>query len=115
MSESKPRKKWYRGWWWKLPVILIVLVVGAVLLSEGGSVDTCESLGKSVIQLSKKQQGPLSREILKLYDITTLEASGQRVLNCTATAKLNRGEDQTVSFYLEEDSDGDLFQGYRLE
>ena len=118
VSEATPEKKkrWFRGWWWKLPTILlagieIILVFG----SQEGSMKTCSDLSPDIISLSKKQNSPFARKILKLYDIKEQKVSGKRILNCTAMAKLNRGDrDRTIDFYIEQDADGDRFYGFKM-
>ena len=106
------------GKWWKLPLAGLVLVIGAVVLFDtgAGSAKTCEELVPHIIDLSKKNTNPLAAKLLKLYDIQTRDPSGDRVLRCVAKAKMNRGDiDRMVSFYIQEDSDGDRFYGFKIQ
>ena len=92
-----------------VPVFLVFLGLGGCQ----GSIATCEDLAPHIINLSEEQKWPFSAKILKLYDIKARAATntGQK-LNCTANAKMNRGDNATIQFHLEEDSDGDQFIGY---
>ena len=95
-------------------LVIVVVVVFGVLGSGGGqAIETCEDLAPRIIELSKEKRGPFNAQILKLYDIKKNDTQNtKRVLDCIATAKTDRSDDAVISFYLEEDSDGDRFIGY---
>ena len=96
----------------------VVLVGGALVLFDtgAGSSQTCEELAPHIIDLSKKNTNPLAAKLLKLYDIQTSDPSGDRILSCIAKARMNRGGiDRMVSFYIQEDSDGDRFYGFKMQ
>lgn len=72
---------------------------------------SCDELAPQIIELTEEQEGPFSAKILKLYDIEEVEPLGY-VLRCQATAKWNRiHDDGVITFYIEEDKDGDQFIG----
>ena len=113
MSEQ-PKKK--RGLWWKLPAIGVIVIVAVSMLSDNGTIETCDDLAPRIIDLSKEQKNPFSPSILKIYDITEQEKTGNQILNCHGNAKLSRGDlDPNVNFYLQQDDDGDRFFGYNIE
>ena len=97
----------------------ILIIVGVVIflgINSQGPVKTCEDLSPSIIELSKENKGPFSAKILKLYNIKENDANPSgKILDCTATAKTNRSEDVVINFFLEEDSDGDRFIGYKMQ
>lgn len=115
-DEVKPKKKWHKGWWYKLPI----LVVGVILVlygvvgvgGGGGSLTTCEGLGPQIVKLSKEKATPFNPAILKLYEITAVPNIGDRFLNCTARAKMARGAERQIAFYATRDADGDEFIRY---
>ena len=82
--------------------------------SDNGTIETCEDLARRIIDLSEKNKNPFSAVILKFYDISNQEKSAEQILNCVGKAKLNRGDDRTVNFYLQQDADGDQFIGYEI-
>ena len=98
-----------------IALVIVVVVVFGVLGSGGGqAIETCDDLAPRIIELSKEKKGPFNAEILKLYDIKkNATQNTNRVLDCIATAKTDRSDDAAVSFYLEEDADGDRFIGYQ--
>ena len=114
-DDAQPKKKWYRGWWYKLPLLIAgVAVLFGVLDDDGGysTASTCEGLAPQIIELSEDKATPFNPAILKLYQITTVSNTGDRFLNCTAQAKLDRGNDRPITFYATRDADGDEFIGY---
>ncbi len=115
-DEAQPKKIWYRGWWYKLPILIVAVVVGLSALVDlgggGGSITTCEGLGPQIVKLSKEKATPFNPAILKLYEIATVPNTGDRFLNCTAKAKMDRGADRQIAFYASRDADGDEFIGY---
>ena len=95
-------------------VLLVTLGLGGC---QGSSVHptiaTCEDLAPHIVNMTEEHRWPYSPKILKLYDIRAIAATnaGQR-LSCTANARMSYGDNATVHFHLEEDSDGDQFIGY---
>ena len=75
--------------------------------------ETCEDLAPEIIELSEDNVGPFSAAIIKLYEIEEVKGSSDKILDCEATARWSRGDDSEIEFYMEEDSDGDRFIGYR--
>ena len=101
-----------------LSAILIIVAVVIFLDSQGPvkAVNTCEDLSSSIIELSKENKGPFSAKILKLYNIKENDANPSgKILDCTATAKTDRSGDVVINFFLEEDTDGDRFIGYKMQ
>ena len=113
-----------------LAIVVVVVVVFGLLSSCGGkAIRTCDDLAPHIIEMSKKERGPLHAKILKLYEIkgpfnaeilklAEIKKSdtryAKRVLNCIATAWTDRSDEAPISFYLEEDVDGDRFIGYQM-
>lgn len=118
MAIEQPKKRWYRSWWFRVPIFLVGLVLlGNVLLKEfgGGPIETCDALVAHIIELREDDNNPLKPKLLKLYGVQASQApDGARMLDCEATAKLSSGDDSKVSFYMTKDSDGDTFIGYQL-
>ena len=106
----------------KILVLGVVGVVGGIIVigifesDGGGSIETCEDLAPSIIEMTEEKRGPFNRRILKMYDINqNATPSKNRLLECTATAKMDRGGDVDITFYMEEDADGDRFIGYQQQ
>lgn len=98
-----------------LGIGLVILLISILSTHKPSKVaTTCEDLQSEIIELSKENRNPFSAKILKLYDIKEVP-SEEYVLHCRATAKWNRGDSSSVSFYIEEDKDGDRFIGYKAQ
>ena len=94
----------------------VVIVIGILESDTGSPIETCEDLAPSIIEMSEEKRGVFSRRILKMYDINRNATPGKnRLLECTATAKADRGGDIDITFYMEEDADGDRFIGYQQQ
>ena len=113
MSAEQPKKKWYKSWWIRIPAIIIAAIIVVMQFVPSGPIDTCEALSPKIIDLSEDQTSPFKRTILKLYDITTENNGEMQVLNCSAMAKFNRGDNSKISFYVQKDADGDRFYGFK--
>ena len=99
-----------------IAVVIVVVVVLGVLGGGSQPIETCEDLAPRIIELSKEKRGPFNPQILKLYDIKKNDTQNtNRPIDCIATAKTDRSDDVVVSFYLEEDADGDRFIGYNTK
>ena len=94
--------------------LVILLISSLQNYNPSKARETCEDLQSDIIELSKENRNPFSAKILKLYDIKEVP-SEKYVLHCEATAKWNRGDNSSVSFYVEEDEDGDRFIGYKAQ
>ncbi len=80
---------------------------------------TCEALSKEIIELSKMREDSV---IHKMYNIRRgddyaqvlreAEANTTIILGCVAEARWNRGLNDSVLFWIEEDADGDHFSGW---
>ena len=68
-----------------------------------------EKFTKEILKLSGDNQNPLAIRILKLYSGAKETERTERVLRCKGEARLDRGEDSYVTYYLEIDRDGDQF------
>ena len=105
------------GKWWKIPIILIAglyligQIVSSITNEMEAAADTCEGLAPSIIELTEEDKNPLTPVILKIYDIETTQ-DPKRELSCTGVAKLSRGKDTKIKFYVWKDKDGDYFHGY---
>ena len=102
----------------RLGLILLVCVVAAIfaLTCSSSTPDTiadrtCEDLQPKIVKLSEDNKNPMARTILKLYEVTEVERTEDK-LTCYAVARWNRGDDSPIEFYVEEDADGDTFIGY---
>lgn len=97
-----------------LAIVVVVVIVFGVLGSGGGSTtETCDDLAPHIIKLSEENKDPSAAKILKLYDIKKNDTqNAKRVIDCIATARTDRTDDAPISFYLEEDADGDRFIFY---
>ena len=91
--------------------LAIVVIVVLMALGGGGSgiPQTCEELAPRIIELSEDDD---LVSILKLSSIRKIENT-EYALECSAAAKMSRGGDSTISFYIEQDEDGDMFYGYQ--
>ena len=90
----------------------VVIVIGIFESDVGGPIETCEDLAPGIIEMSEEKRGLFSTKILKMYDINqNASPDKNRLLECTATAKMDRGGDVGITFYMEEDADGDRFIG----
>ena len=100
---------------WALGLIGVVVVVA--LIGDGENVSetvTCGELSKHIMELSKEQKNPLKATMLKMYDIQEVSPPAEgRVLDCTADIKWDRGDNSRISFYIEQDSEGSQFYGYK--
>lgn len=91
--------------------LLITLGMCIIALAGCGNIETCEELAPHIIELSEQNADSYPGKILKIYDIR--EVSGTNELDCSATARMSRGGDTTIKFYIEEDADGDRFIYYQ--
>lgn len=95
-------------------VVLVLLGLGGCLgPSVHPTITTCEDLAPLIVNMTEEHKWPYSPKILKLYDIRAIAATsaGQK-LSCIANARMSYGDNATIQFHLEEDSDGDQFIGY---
>lgn len=121
MSSEKPKKKWYKRWWFRAPLLLIaLLLLGQIILKDFGgkeifAIDTCDKLSPQIIELSEKDRNPLKPKILKIYEIKARTPRETHELECSGTAKLSSATDQPLIFYLTKpDKDGEAFVGYEF-
>ncbi len=75
---------------------------------------TNEQFIQEILDLSSDNQNLAALRILKLYSGATELERTERVLRCTAEARLSRGGDAYVTYYYEIDRDGDGFIGYDI-
>ena len=93
--------------------VLLVLMAGCSAISFKDMAEIqCEDLVPEVIDLSKRNRNPLAQDILKIYNVSETSRTSKR-LACEGTARWSRDDDMRVTFYIEEDQDGDRFIGYR--
>ena len=86
--------------------------------------ESCEDLVDGAIELSEDPESPTGR-ILKLYDVQPLDPDSRiakalderkspdelLIFECGARARLAKGGDEDIAFYLSRDKDGDEFIG----
>lgn len=99
-TPSKPKKRWTKGLWWRIPVCLIGLItLLSAIAGAGGSksaaLPTCDSSIADGMVKNAIKNGPLSKilnvEILALKDTVTKSATEEKV-ECHATGLTNAGE-----------------------
>lgn len=98
-NPSQPKKPWYKGLWWKIPLFFIGLMGLISAISSAGpsikTLPTCESSTADEMVKNAIKNGPLSKilnlEILALKNVVTKSSSEEKV-QCHATGITNAGE-----------------------
>lgn len=102
-NPPKPKKPWYKGLWWKIPLFLVGLLgLMNAISSAGPSVKhlpKCDAREAEEMVKDAVKNGPMSKilnlEVLALKNVSTKSSTDEKIV-CLATGITNAGDAKLI-------------------